>query len=198
MGGSTVTGCTPSISTRLCTGHVPSRRSLIPKHQWKHQRSFWFETSRWVTQHKTYSAHCRSHCSQNGNHTASLESKVFSACLSLVNDLILFHHNVTGHNNRPDHATPCQDKDISSHWKIWICGTWRDALPFTSSREERFKCFLSDSHIFRAGVAREHSVLESHWADGWLVLHQSAPGVKRGAVLAEEMEEGLVWSSRAR
>jgi len=51
MGGSTATNCTPSTSTRQCTGLVPSRKSLIPKHQWKRQRSSWFETSRWAMQH---------------------------------------------------------------------------------------------------------------------------------------------------
>ena len=50
MGGNTATDCTPSTSMRLCTGHVPFRRSLIPKRQWKHQHSCLFETSRLVGQ----------------------------------------------------------------------------------------------------------------------------------------------------
>lgn len=52
-----------------------------------------------------------------GNHTTSLchESKVFSGCLSLLNDLILFQHTETGHNNRPEAERSFQDKGISSY-----------------------------------------------------------------------------------
>lgn len=158
-GESIATGYTPSTSTRLCTGHVPSRRSLIPKHRWKHQHSSWFETLRWVTHTKSY-------------HTLLL----------------------------PPWSSSFQDKDISSYWVLWKFGLDFERMPFASPShvEGDWSAFIRDSHIFRPGVAREHSVLESHWADRWLVLHQSAPGVTRGTVLAEGVEEGLAWSSRDR
>ncbi len=92
-----------------------------------------------------------------------------------------------------------QDKGISSYWvfrKFRFKGFERKPFALPSLEKGERSVFIRHRRIFRTGVARECSMLESHWADRWLVLHQSAPRVKRGAVLAQEAEEGLAWSSR--
>lgn len=145
MVGNIAIGCTPSTSMRLCTGLVPSRKSLIVNHPWKRQHSSWFETSRWATQRRHTNIHrvaaklpmitatehklpsgyimlhnpcpcpvtmetTRPHCTR--------ESKVYSACLSLLNDLISFCHTGTGNNTRPAVERSFQDKGISSYLNI--------------------------------------------------------------------------------
>lgn len=101
----------------------------------------------------------------HGNQTAILsqESKVSSACLSLLNDLILSHYSGTEQNNRPEAEQSFEDRGISSYSalrKSGFIGFEIMLFSFTFSRGA--SVFIRDSHIFRPGVARELGVLESH------------------------------------
>lgn len=117
---------------------------------------------------------------------ASLKNKVLNL------NFTAYRHTNT--NRSSERQPTCRRLKLEENAK-WSCEEKpcgvlkRDASSFTFSRGDSL--FINVDHIFRAEVAREHSVLESIWADKWLIMQQSAPGVKTGAVLAKGVEEGL-------
>lgn len=103
-----------------------------------------------------HSCFCSTLLCYHKNHTASSgwESNVSSACLSLLNDLILFHYTGTGHNNRPEAERSFQDKGNSSYWALRksVCvqceRTWKDPFCFTFSRGRRMNYVYKEQPYF--------------------------------------------------